>query len=339
MQVREALDNEKEKWNEFVRRKDGGSFLQSWEWSDFMATQKEKIWRLVIEEENEWQAVFFMFKAKLKLGPSILYGPRGPIVKEKLKVKNYKLKAFQWLVKSIDLIAEQEEAMWFQADPLSGDEEWCKIFDELGFVKSSRDIQPRHTLVLDIRKSEDELLAQMHQKTRYNISVARKHRVEVSVDNSRFKEFYELLKDTEARQKIELFGPDYFKKILQVPFVKLYLAKLNGKVIAANIMVFWNETATYLFGASDYGARQAMAPYLLQWQAIKDAKDAGMWFYDFWGAAPKSAPGREKNWAGFTRFKMGFSPNAEIIEYVGTYEKLYQPVKAGLYRFLRKFYH
>lgn len=343
MLFREAVEDEKEKWNEFIRREEGGSFLQSWEWTDFMATQKKKIWRLVVEEKNEWLSLFFIFKSKLKLGVGILYGPRGPVISEKLKVNSefnsgQKSKIFQEFVESIDAIAEREEAMWFQVDPMFSGEEWRWIFNDLGFVKSEHDIQPRHTLILDIRKSEEELLGQMHQKTRYNISVARKHQVEIAADNSLFKEFYELLKNTEARQKIKLFDANYFKNILQVPFVKLYAAKRNGRIIAANIMVFWNDTATYLFGASDYNERQAMAPHLLQWQAIKDAKDAGMWFYDFWGAAPRNARGREENWAGFTRFKMGFSPNAEITEYAGTYEKIYQPVKAGLYRFLQKFY-
>lgn len=351
MRGREALANEKEKWNEFVRREDGGSFLQSWEWGDFMATQKERIWRFVVEEGNEWLAVFFMFKAKLKLGAGILYGPRGPVICGKIQnfspksqgdfkfqASNFKLEIFKIILEKIDAIAKRENAMWLQVDPMFGNDEWCQLFDELGFVKSAKDIQPRHTLILDIRKSEEELLAQMHQKTRYNISLARKHRVEIIIDNFLFKEFYELLKNTEARQKIKLFGQDYFKNILQVPFVKLYSAKLNGRVVAANIVAFWNDTATYLFGASDYNERSAMAPYLLQWQAIKDAKDAGIWFYDFWGAAPKNAEGREENWTGFTRFKMGFSPNAEITEYVGTYEKLYQPVKAGLHRFLRRVY-
>lgn len=336
MQTREALENEKEKWNEFVRRNGGGSFLQSWEWGDFMSQQKEKIWRFVVEENNEWRAVFFLFKAKLKLGARIFFAPRGPVIKSALDVQKFAI--LKILSERIDQLAEAEKAIYSQIDLPFGDSEWCRILDDLGFVKSARDIQPRHTLILDIRKSEEELLSQMHQKTRYNISVARKRGVEIIVDNFLFKEFLELLKDTEARQKIKLFGQDYFKNILRLPFVKLYLAKFEEHCVSANIMVFWNDTATYLFGASDYGFRQAMAPYLLQWQAIKDAKDAGMWFYDFWGAAPKDAAGREENWAGFTRFKVGFSPNAEIIEYVGTYEKLYQPVKAGLYRFLRKIY-
>lgn len=79
-----------------------------------------------------------------------------------------------------------------------------------------------------------------------------------------------------------------------------------------------------------------MAPYLLQWEAMQDAKQQEMHFYDFWGAAPENAQGRESNWAGFTRFKMGFSPDAKLTSYIGTYEKAYAPVMLGIYRFLQK---
>ena len=102
------------------------------------------------------------------------------------------------------------------------------------------------------------------------------------------------------------------------------------------MIVFGNDTATYLFGASDYEYRNLMAPHLLQWQAIKDAKDKDLWFYDFWGAAPEGSEGKLSQWAGFTRFKKGFSPELELTEYIGTYEKIFSPVKLGLYKFLRQ---
>mgnify|MGYP001600401825 FL=1 len=334
MIIREEKIEEKNKWNTFVSSNEGGSFIQSWEWADFMATQKEKIWRLVVENENEWLAVIFLFKSKLKFGQALLYAPRGPVIGN----RGSREAIFKIIIGKIDELAKSEKAMNFMIDPYSEDSGWCRIFDELGFVKSDRDIQPRHTLILDIREPEEELLKQMHQKTRYNIQLAKKKGVEVSVDNDKFKEFYELLKKTEKRQGVEFFGQDYFKHILQLPFVKLYLAVFEGKIVAANIMIFWNHLVTYLFGASDHDFRAVMAPHLLQWQAIKDAKEQGAWFYDFWGAAPKDIKGREEKWFGFTKFKMGFSPEAEITEYVGTYEKNYSPIKLGLYRYIQRIY-
>jgi len=334
MNVREATTTDKDRWNHFVANNETGSFLQSWDWADFYATQKDKVWRLIVEDGEKWLATVFLFRSKLKLGQSILYASRGPVISDKFE--NEKARIMELIVRTVDALAARSGALHFQVDPYSSDKSWCAVFDRLGFVKAEKDSQPRHTLILDIREPEEKLLAEMHQKTRYNINLAAKKGVEIIVDNAAYKEFHELLKKTVDRQGIILYSADYFKKLLSLPFVKLYLAKYQGKIVAANIMIFWNHIATYLFGASDYEFRNLMAPHLLQWRAMKDAKDAGMWFYDFWGAAPRDAAGREANWSGFTKFKMGFSPEAEIAEYLGTYEKVYSPVRLRLYRFLQQ---
>lgn len=334
MQIREVTSNEKEHWNHFVATNAGGSFLQTWEWADFCASHKDKVWRLVVEDSEKWLATIFLFRAKLKLGQSILYAPKGPVIADKFV--NEKARIMGLIMRSVDELAGRSGALHFQIDPHSSDADWGAVFDRLGFVKSETDSQPRHTLILDIREDDEKLLGQMHQKTRYNINLAMKKGVDVVVDSAGFKEFYELVKKTVERQGITLYSENYFKNLLSVPFVKLYLAKYQGHVIAANIMIFWNHIATYLFGASDYEYRNVMAPHLLQWRAMRNAKDEGIWFYDLGGAAPRVASGREENWSGFTKFKMGFSPEAEIIEYVGTYEKVYSPVKLGLYRFLQQ---
>ena len=334
MQLRVVRENEKKKWNQFVMGNDAGSFCQSWEWSEFLSGEPENAFRFVVEDGDNWLAVVFLFKKKLKLGQILLYAPRGPIVSDEVNKKE----VFDLIMRAIDAIAIREKALMFQFDMQTGDEKWCQVFDENGFVKSDMDIQPRHTLILDIRNEEKEILGQMHQKTRYNIRLAEKKGVEILVDNSAFKEYHELQKKTVERQGIVQHSVSHFKEMLKLPFVKLYLAKYEGRVIAANIMLFWNDTATYLFGASDYEYRAVMAPYLLQWQAIHNAKGDGCWFYDFWGAAPEGVSGRESRWYGFTKFKMGFSPEAELTEYLGTYEKQYQPIKLGLYRFLQNIY-
>lgn len=331
MIIRQATTQDQSNWNKFIKENETGTFLQSWEWADFMATQKEKIYRLVVENDNHWQAVVFLFVSKIKGNFKILYAPKGPVLSDNAPIK----KTFELIMSEINKLAKQEKAIYFQCDPQTNNFQMLETYNYLGFEKSARDIQPRHTLILNLHKSTEELLNQMHPKTRYNIRLAEKKGVVIEIDNTKFKEFNELLKKTTDRQQITLFGEKYFKELLNLPFVNLYLAKYNGQYIAANIMIFWNHTATYLFGASDYEFRSIMAPHLLQWEAIKNAQKQNCWFYDFWGAAPPDATGREQNWFGFTKFKMGFSPNAEITEYLGTYENIYSPVIYGIYRFMR----
>lgn len=336
MNIRESKPEEKVQWNVFVDRGVGGSFLQTFEWGEFMATQKDKIFRLIVEEEGDWLATIFFFKSKLKMNQAILYAPRGPVFSPKGKVQPLKQKIFELMMERIEEIAAEEGCLMFQIDPLSSNNEWCTIFDQMGFVKSDANVQPRHTLILNLQKSADQLLKEMHPKTRYNINLAQKKELVIEVDNTKVEKFMDLLRKTEERQQINMFGETYFEEILKLPFAHLYLAKIDWQYVAANIMIFCGDTATYLFGATDYESRALRAPFLLQWQAIQDAVKANFKFYDFWGAAPPGATGQEARWSGFTQFKMGFSPKTELTEYIGTYEKQFQPVKLGVYRFLQK---
>lgn len=331
MSIREITTNEKNKWNSFVQKNDG-SFLQSWEWGELQEKQFHKIWRFII---GDWEAVFMMVKKDMRLGQSALYVPRGPVGNDKFQITNNK---FQSLLNTINKIAKQEKVLSIEIDPADDSVNWSELFDENGYEKNKVDMQPRHTLILDLSKTEEDLLENMHQKHRYNIRLAEKKGVKIIQDNKKVKDFYNLLQKTNTRQKIEMFPEKYYQNLLALPFAKLYLAEKDGKVIAANIILFWNDTATYLFGASDYEYRKIMAPHLLQWQSILDAKNSGLTNYDFWGAAPENAEGREKTWGGFTRFKKGFAPEMEITEYPGTFEKKFQPVKLGLYRFIRRIY-
>jgi lipid II:glycine glycyltransferase (peptidoglycan interpeptide bridge formation enzyme) len=334
MQLLQATIQDKEKWDQFVKDNQTGSFLQSWQWGEFIAAQGKRIWRFVVESEGEWLAVILLYKGTLKFRQTFLYSPRGPVLKS--EIRNSKLESLKLVTAKIDELARQEKALYFQLEPYTTDQAWLEQLKQLGFSKSPRNVQPKYTLILDLNKSEEELLKQMHQKTRYNIRLAQKKGVKVLVDNSRINDFFALLHKTSKRQKVKFFDRNYFKKLLELDLAKLYLAEYQGRIVAANIMIFWHRSATYLFGGSDHEYRQVMAPHLLQWQAVRDAKQFGCRQYDLWGAVPTGVKGPEQKWAGVTRFKQGFDPQAEIIEYLGTYEKDYQSFKLRAYRGLKR---
>ena len=149
-------------------------------------------------------------------------------------------------------------------------------------------MQPREILILDISKSEEELLAGMKQKTRYNIKLAEKRDVKVlaSREKKYIDEFCRLVKITAERDKITPHPENYYRKMFEtIPpeILKLYIAEYEGKIIAANLVLFFGKTATYMHGASDNEHRNVMAPYLLQWQTILDAKKSGCNRYDLGG--------------------------------------------------------
>jgi len=116
--------------------------------------------------------------------------------------------------------------------------------------------------------------------------------------------------------------------MLNIPGVELFVAIYNKKIIVANIVMFYKETAIYLHGASDYQYRNLMAPYLLQWQQILEAKERGCSEYDFWGID-------EKKWPGVTRFKRGFG-GKEIV-YPGAYDLVFQPTWYRIYKLAKIF--
>lgn len=166
-------------------------------------------------------------------------------------------------------------------------------------------------------------------------------------------EFLRLVKLTAERNKITSHPEEYYRKMFEIippEIIKLYIAEYEGKVIAANIVVFYGDTATYLHGASDNEYRNVMAPYLLQWQAIQDAKKAGCVKYDFGGVKiaersdltptlsllRRGNKGEVNSWAGITKFKMGFSPNTKPVEFIGSYDMILSPVKYYLYRIIQK---
>jgi lipid II:glycine glycyltransferase (peptidoglycan interpeptide bridge formation enzyme) len=199
-------------------------------------------------------------------------------------------------------------------------------------IKKTIDVQPSKTRILDLRKKEEDLLREMHQKTRYNIRLADRKGVEIigatldTVDEL-FGAFWQLMETTTDRDNFRSHSREYYRKMLDVPFTKLYLAKYGDNILAGAIVSFFGDTATYIHGASSNEMRNLMAPYLLQWEMIKAAQGRGCAYYDFYGVD-------EMKWPGVTRFKKGFG--GQEIHYAGTYDFVFCRPFYCLYSLLRK---
>ncbi len=200
--------------------------------------------------------------------------------------------------------------------------------------KKSHD--PSVTRVLDLSKNESDLLADMHHKTRYNIRVAEKHGVEVFESDS-IEEFLALQKDTASRDGFAPQSDTYIRRQFETlgarGLVTVLVAQKNGQPLAANFMIGFGDTATYLYGASSSEHRNIMSPFMLHWEAIKWAKKKGYRWYDFWGCNPESPahPDFKPDWEGITRFKAGWG--GQSLEYPGTYDI---PLRPALYQASQK---
>ena len=204
------------------------------------------------------------------------------------------------------------------------------------FKKSSVDIQPPSTVILDLTKDEDEILKGMKSKTRYNIRLSAKKGVAVkNYGVEALDEWYDIYTETAARDKIALHRKDYYKKLFTLaedekdsPDLRIYMAEADGENIAGIITAFYNSKAIYLYGASLNKKRETMPAYSLQWQAVQDAKKEGCISYDFFGIPPADDPSHPMH--GLYRFKTGFG--GSLIHRYGCFD---YPLKSFLYKLYR----
>lgn len=289
-------------WDEFVVL-NGDQFLQSWAWGEFQKKIGRRIWRLGIKDDNNIIGQALIVKHSLLLGKNYFYCPRGPIFSSLPSKKVLKI-----FIEKIKDLARQENAIFFRFEPQN-------IKLQVSHCKKVSDVQPCKTLTLDLTQSEQEILSNMHYKTRYNIRLAQRHKVEVyrSKDQKDVEEFLHLLHKTCKREKFKPHPDNYYQSLLSFDpkFIQLYLVKYEDKILAAYIVVFFGNTATYVHGASSRENANVMAPHFLHWYTITQAKNKGYKAYDFWGID-------KKKWPGLTRYKMGFG--GELVTYIGTFD-------------------
>lgn len=270
--------------------------------------------------ENKLIATAILIKKSLPAGLSYYYSPRGPIIADKY---NNTL-IWQQLRTAIKPWLKKQRALFWRIEPLQQLSD--NAFSQLGFIQGP-DIQPSQTRMLDLTLSEEELLQQMHPKTRYNIRLASKRGVTVeSVGQAGFTSFWQLMQTTGQRDNFHLHHQEYYQAIVETPFSQLLVAKQGEDILAAGIFAFWQKTAIYLHGASSNEHRDAMAPYLIQWEAIKKAQELGCQRYDFFGI-------NAERWPGVTRFKQGFG--GYIVTYPGAFDLPTNYFTYKLYTFLR----
>jgi len=296
----------KDHWEDKTSPQKMASFLQSWHWGEFQRSLGRKVWHLDLDGEY-----FLVIKMNLPFNRNYLYLPR--IVN---KLDNKKIEALKQLAKA-------ENSIFIRIEPVK------QGLVDLGFKKINS-VQPQKTLMIDLEREEEDLLLEMHQKTRYNIRLARKKGVSVSEgDINDLNIFYDLINDTYNRKKINVYNKEYYRKLItNFSKVKIYLAKFEDKVLCANLVLFYGDTAIYLHGGSSQEHKNLMAPHLLQWEVIKIAKEQGYKYYDFWGID-------EKKWPGVTRFKKGFG--GFEVNYSGAFDLITNKQWYWAYQIVKKF--
>lgn len=295
--------NLSEELEDFLKK---SSVFQSTFWAKFNSNFfNRKYWFVEIKDnKNDLKIASLLIKYNLPFGKSYLYSPCGPVINLKDYYKEINKEFFKEYIESVKKIAQENKSIFLRIDPQIDYNSNIKPLDtrdylydffinKFNFKISDEQKQPEATLILDLTKTEEEILLQMHQKGRYNIKVAEKHNIKITkTRNSTSEEldkFFELTDQTTKRDGFFGNNKDYYKNLLKnVECAYLYSAWNGNKIIASAITTFCGEKAIYYYGASSNEDRNLMAPYLLQWQMIKDAKNEfHCKAYDFLGVAPE----------------------------------------------------
>ena len=316
---------EKDDWNEFVKKNDG-SFLQSFEWGDFQKKFQRKVWRFEITNEDNKKILEAQIIKEKSGYFSYFYIPYGPIFDRNAGSKEKK-EAFALLLKEIKNIAKEEGAVFLRIEPIFS---LPPLPKDCYSAPAARRIQPQKTIILDLKKSAEEILKNMHKTTRYNVRLAIRRGVKIKILDNYSDVFYRLLEKTKKRQSFVSHKEEHYKKLFSIKDsdfkIKMFLAEYEKMIISASIMIFFGKTATSLHSGSDYQYRALKPAELWHWESFLEAKNLGCERYDFWGVDEKKFP-------GVTSFKRGFG--GKEIEYPPGIDIIYNPLAYRTYRILR----
>jgi peptidoglycan pentaglycine glycine transferase (the first glycine) len=334
--------DERENYNEFIRKAEKCHFLQSYEWGELKAKTGWEPIRIIIEEDDHVIGAVQILKRKLPLmGKSIFYAPRGPVL-------NYDNdEHIRELMKKLKSIARQHNAVFLKIDPdiSVANPQYEEMLERFGFKKHSKGknfegVQPRFVFRLNIDMAEEDLLASFEAKTRYNIRLAQRKGVEIISDCTKdhLRVFYDILKVTAERDKYMIRAYSYYEDIwehfIEKGTAKLFMAKYQDQYIAGAISFVFGDKTWYIYGASSNEHRNVMPNYAVQWEMIRWAQENNCKIYDFRGISGDFSP--ENPLYGLYRFKKGF--NGDLVEFIGEFDYLFSPTFYRLWNIAEPLY-
>ena len=332
-----------DQWNDTIRHLPNTHVLQSWEWGQFKAVTGwqplPQVWR---DEQGQVRAAALVLKRSMPGGFSVLYVPRGPLVDWSDP---------EWsrrVVADLQSLAKRQGAIFIKIDPelvlgegvpdtdtdrpnLEGERMLAEMQAQ-GWRVSQEQVQFRNTVWLDLTGSEEDWLARMKQKARYNLRLAQ--RKGVTVRPAREDELpllYHMYAETSVRDGFVIREEAYYLKLwrefmaagLAVPLI----AEVEEELVAGLVLFVFGERAWYLYGMSRQAHREKMPNYLLQWEAMRQAKARGCTQYDLWGA-PDIFDESDSMWGVF-RFKEGLG--GTVVRTAGAWDYPARPLLYTLY--------
>ena len=346
-------------WNQIVSKLPNPHFLQTYEWGQVKAKYGWTPFYAVWTDDGKFQvspnhqlpitnhevaACLILKKQILNRGfvarLSILYAPKGPLLdwsNESLRTR---------VLNDLQAFAKKQGAIFLKVDPdivlgrgapnsegdvteNSGQAARAELARR-GWVYSSDQIQFRNTVLIDLSATEEEILARMKPKTRYNVRLSEKKGVSVRVGTlDDLPMLYKMYAETSIRDGFVIRDENYYINVWKIfmqnnssftrsvhPSSFPLIAEVNNEPVAAIFLFTFAGRAYYVYGMSRNAHREKMPTYLLQWEAMKRAKASGCATYDLWGA-PEIFDESDSMW-GVYRFKEGLG--GEVVCTLGAYD-------------------
>jgi lipid II:glycine glycyltransferase (peptidoglycan interpeptide bridge formation enzyme) len=323
------------RWNERLAALHG-HLLQSWEWGDFKQRHGWTPHRILVEVDHGVAMAQVLYRSRAPV--SVGYIPRGPAF------EGDPARLWPLLRHEIDRAAGDQRAIMTLIEPdrplgLRG------TFREAGVVRGPTHLQPGRTVKVPLG-DDDAILARMHQKTRYNVRLAQRRGVTIErVGRESIDAFYALMEDTATRNEFGIHSRSYYADFLESfagNAIMLFARVDEGALGAALIAARFGREAIYMYGASSTVHRAHGAAFLLQYEAMRWARDAGCDTYDLWGIPeedPEPVVGdgasgiggtKGDDWRGLYRFKTGFG--GDVVTYPSMMERRHVPLLPWLAR-------
>jgi peptidoglycan pentaglycine glycine transferase (the first glycine) len=309
------------RWDEFVLSRPEYSITHSFGWGELKGAFGWRPRRFILRDEGRPVAGAQILSRPVPVvGGELWYAPRG------LLVDYADGAAVAALTAALREEAGRAGAVVLKIEPMAAGPELARL-GELGWRRAGRCVQPQRTLYLDLTKSEDELLAAMDRRTRYNVNLAARKGVTVraSRDAADLKIFYDLLAETTERKHFLVHNLPYYEKVLELlgPTGTLLVAECDGEVLAASFVLAFGRYAYYAHAATSSRRRELKAANKIVWEAIRWARGAGYEVFDFWGIPREPSP--DNPLYGVYTFKKGFG--GEEVDFGPPYDLPLRPLK------------
>ena len=328
-------------WNRFLEGRPDAHILQTGEWGELKRGFGWDAARIVSGDVG----IQILFR-RLPLGFTVAYAPKPVLPRSDdfsrpdatTKVVTTWDEGF-W--KEVDSVCRRRRAVFLKIEPdLWEDAPTFELRNTQYAIRNSpHNIQPPRTIVIDIRGSEDEILARMKQKTRYNIRLAEKKGITVRAWDD-IPAFHKMMLVTGGRDNFGVHSLEYYRRAYELfhptGMAELLVAEFEGKPLAALMVFTHGKRAYYMYGASTDEERNRMPTYLLQWEAMRWARSKGAEEYDLWGVPDEDEATLEANFEtrhdglwGVYRFKRGFG--GELKRASQAVDRVYNPLLYRLY--------